>query len=86
MKKLIVIIVIVFQICVSGFAQDRGLFGYGETRETTNNREGGNNTSLINLPVSHGGTEDQGAPLGSGALLLTALGAAYAIKNRKNRN
>ena len=32
---------------------------------------------------SHGATDDQQAPLGSGMLVLTALGAGYAIARRK---
>ena len=38
--------------------------------------------SLPTLPDSHGITEDV-APLGSGLLILTALGAGYAVARRK---
>ena len=56
-----------------------GLFGYGQTRD---GEQGGSATPL--LPI-HGQTENQDAPLGSGALLLIGFGAAYAMskKNRK---
>ena len=40
-------------------------------------------TTLINLPNSHGIEEDVNAPLGSGLLVLTALGAGYAVARRK---
>lgn len=40
-------------------------------------------TTLINLPTDHGITEDVSAPLGSGLLVLTALGAGYAVARRK---
>ncbi|MBO7459913.1 MAG: hypothetical protein J6T53_03260 [Bacteroidales bacterium] len=40
-------------------------------------------TTLINLPTDHGITEDVNAPLGSGLLVLTALGAGYAVARRK---
>ena len=56
-----------------------GLFGYGQTRDV---EQGCPSTPL--LPI-HGQTENQDAPLGSGALLLIGFGAAYAMskKNRK---
>ena len=38
---------------------------------------------MINLPGSHGTTNDESAPLGGGALLLIGFGAAYAMKRRK---
>ena len=39
--------------------------------------------TLINLPNDHGLTGDVNAPLGSGLLVLTALGAGYAVARRK---
>ena len=38
---------------------------------------------MINLPGSHGTTNDESAPLGGGALLLIGFGAAYAMRRRK---
>lgn len=35
------------------------------------------------LPGSHGLTNDQYAPVGSGLLILTALGAGYALKKKR---
>lgn len=35
------------------------------------------------LPTAHGCEYDSEAPVGSGLLILTALGAGYAIKRRK---
>ena len=37
---------------------------------------------LPTLPGSHGWNDDVNAPLGSGLLILTALGAGYALKKR----
>ena len=38
------------------------------------------------LPTSHGFGEDTpAAPLGSGLLVLTALGAGYALKNKREK-
>lgn len=81
MKQLIVTIVIVFGMCAGGFAQDRGLFGYGETKESAVYREG--SSSFLNLPNSHGESDDQGTPLGNGTLLLIGFGAAYVFKKYK---
>lgn len=40
--------------------------------------------TLISLPTEHGLDQDvSGAPLGSGLLVLTALGAGYAVTRRK---
>ena len=39
--------------------------------------------TIINLPNDHGLTGDVNAPLGSGLLVLTALGAGYAVARRK---
>ena len=83
MKKLALTIAIVLGMGIAAFAQEGGgLFGMGGTREAAT-REGESNSSLLNLPGSHGETNDQSAPLGSGALLLIGFGAAYALKNRK---
>ena len=38
------------------------------------------------LPNSHGLTSDSGAPLGSGLLVLTALGAAYLVGKRRKED
>ena len=39
--------------------------------------------TLISLPNEHGLDTDINAPLGSGLLILTALGAGYAVKHRR---
>ena len=38
---------------------------------------------LIGLPSQHGTSNDEQAPLGTGAMLLIGFGAAYAMKKRK---
>ena len=58
---------------------DNGLFGMGGG--TLFSREG---TGLgLMLPNGHGLTNDETAPLGSGIAILMGLGAAYALKKRK---
>ena len=80
MKKLALTIAIVLGLGLASYAQG-GLFQRGETPEEGlyNNREG----STPGLP-GHGQTGNQDAPLGSGIVLLTSLGAAYLVgKKRK---
>ena len=40
--------------------------------------------TLISLPNEHGLSEDVTAPLGSGLIILSALGAGYAVSRRRN--
>ena len=80
MKKLALTIAIVLGLSMTTFADGGGLFQRGNTPE--NSQEG---TSLRGdgpgLP-GHGESGDQPAPLGSGIVLLTALGAAYGIAKK----
>ena len=87
MKKLVLTVAVVLGITFGASAQyfgdnepqqkGGGLFGYGQTRD---GEQGGTSTPL--LPI-HGQTENQDAPLGSGALLLIGFGAAYAAAKRR---
>ena len=84
MKKTLITIAIVLGITIGASAQNGGLFGKGPSRDmdyeySTREGEGG----LLNLPSQHGTSNDETAPLGSGALLLIGFGAAYALKRRK---
>ena len=90
MKKLIITVSIILGMAVAAPAQyfgdnsqpqGGGLFGRGATPENSMNTQGGSETPL--LPI-HGQTENQDAPLGSGALLLIGFGAAYAL-NKKSK-
>ena len=80
MKKLALTIAIVLGLSMTTFADGGGLFQRGNTPE--NSQEG---TSLRgdgpSLP-GHGSQTDEPAPLGSGIVLLTALGAAYGIAKK----
>ena len=83
MKKTIIFFAIFLSITLGASAQNRGLFDRGPERQSYGdyyNREG--EGSLLGLPTSHGDTNDQNAPLGSGALLLIGFGTAYAWKNK----
>ena len=90
MKKLALTLAIVLSMALGASAQyfgdngqsnGGGLFGRGETRDSDN----GGNTAAPLLPGHGLNTNQDAAPLGSGALLLIGFGAAYAVakKNRK---
>ena len=99
MKKLAYIIVLVFALATMASAQyygqssqgqQGGLFGYGMVSDevyygsaNAQLNDERDDDLLPGLP-GHGLFTDQSAtPVGSGTLLLIALGAAYALKRRK---
>mgnify|MGYP006908796131 CR=1 FL=1 len=59
---------------------DNGLFGMGGGTLFSNTRSGG-----LVLPGSHGQTDDSNAPLGSGVVVLLGMGAAYAMKKKREK-
>ncbi|MBO7082599.1 MAG: hypothetical protein J6W30_02000 [Bacteroidales bacterium] len=93
MKKLALTIAIFLGISLSTYAQG-GLFQYGETTDENklptwysldqNGSLRDGDPLLPGLP-GHGEDENQGAPLGSGAMLLIGFGAAYALKKRNEK-
>ena len=79
MKKILFAIALIMVLSFGANAQSDGFFksndgGYSN-RETTG-------TGIMALP-DHGADTDQTAPLGSGMLILTAMGAGYAISRRR---
>ena len=85
MKKLALTIAIVLGLGLTSFADPNGggLFNRGEAPET------GNRDDLFPLMPAHALTGNQDAndetPIGSGIVVLTALGAAYLVgKKRKD--
>ena len=91
MKKLALTIAVVLGMAIGASAQcfdnsvqyqGGGLFGRGEARDGA---AGGNNVSSPLLPA-HGQTTNQdAAPLGSGALLFIGFGAAYAMSKKSKK-
>jgi hypothetical protein len=86
MKKLALTLAIILGITLGASAQNGGLFGKGPSSDkdyeySTREGEGG----LLNLPGQHGSSNDETAPLGSGALLIIGFGAAYAMKKRNEK-
>lgn len=97
MKKIALIIAVIFGISLSFYAQvGGGLFKYGQVSEedyyygsvwyALNQTNIINNNFedplLPNLP-GHGLDHNEDAPLNGGVILLIGFGAAYALRNRK---
>ncbi len=66
------------------FPANAQLFNLGEQSYFNRTTANGGNGYYSNT-LGHAGTDEEtnNAPIGSGVLLLTALGAAYAVKKRK---
>ena len=79
MKKILFAIAFVMMMVLGANAQSDGWFK--ASGDDYSQRAG--TSPDIALPGQHGLTNDQASPLGSGILVLTALGAGYAIARRK---
>ena len=88
MKKLIITTAIVLGLSMTSFAQGglfhRGANADGTPAEVSLTGDGtkGNRSGEPLLPM-HNQTDSQNAPLGSGIVLLTALGAGYVVAKRR---
>ena len=91
MKKLVLTISIVLGMTLgasaqyfgdNGQPQGGGLFGRGENPNYAND-DGDQQMPL--LPPHNSNDNHDAAPLGSGAMLLIGMGAAYALANRKEK-
>ena len=80
MKKIFLTIALTLGLTMGAMAQTDAFFS---DYESFSNREGGDNPDLPMLPEGHGEIGNQNTPLGSGLLILTALGAGYAALKRK---
>ena len=81
MKKTLFTIAILMTIALSANAQCDAFFSWNDASNETY-RDIDNGIGFA-LPTAHGYEYDSEAPLGTGLLILTALGAGYAIKRRK---
>ena len=83
MKKLALTIAIVLGLGMTTFADPDGggLFQRGETTPESNAVFSNGNANPL-LP-NHGETGNQDAPLTTGIMILTALGAGYLIGKRR---
>lgn len=68
----------------SAYAQNDGFFNNWRDSDNRESIDGG--IEMPGLPASHGFGEDQSGetPLGTGLLIMTALGVGYAATKRKN--
>ena len=81
MKKLALTIAIVLGLSMTTFADGGGLFQRGTEPERDGLYKG---NGMPGLP-GHDLNENQDAPLGTGIVLLTALGAAYLVGKKRNQ-
>ena len=81
MKKLLFTIVLLITLSVATNAQNDVFFKWNGNDEDDIFRDV--TTNGLVLPSTHGDIHDYNAPVGSGLLILTALGAGYAIKCRR---
>ena len=82
MKKILLAIALIFTISVASNAQNDGFFRWNGNDEDDIYRDV--TTSGLVLPSTHGtGVDYNSTPIGSGLLVLTALGAGYALKRTK---
>lgn len=81
MKKLIITIAIVLGLGLTSYASPNGGGVLGRGKST----DQGNRESTLFAPKlpAHGQDNNQSAPLGSGVVVLTALGTAYLIGKRR---
>ena len=81
MKKILFVIALVFALSAAN-AQKDGFFRWNGNDEDDIYRDV--TTNGLVLPSTHGtGIDYNSTPLGSGLLVLTALGAGYALKRTK---
>ena len=81
MKKILLTIAILMTMAFSANAQSDAFFNWNDADNETYRYN--DNGITFNLPTAHGIEYDDNAPLGSGLLILTALGAGYAIKKKR---
>ena len=84
MKKILLVLAIVFTMCFGVKAQHGNRDAFFNNWES-DNRTGGENALSMSLPGDHGLTGDAPAPLGSGLLILSALGGGYLVAKKKKK-
>lgn len=85
MKKILFAIAIVLTIGLTANAQSDGFFRGGNDY-SYGNRDGDGLPRVPDYNQNNGDyTTDQPAPLGTGLLIMTALGAGYAVAKRRKK-
>lgn len=80
MKRIVISIALVLALGSCANAQKDGFFTSWDDVGNGLDRTG---IEMPAVPGGHGGSGDVPAPLGTGLLILTALGGTYAITRRK---
>ena len=81
MKKILFAITLIITLSLTATAQYSD--GFFNDWDNGLDRTGTGNEIGFVLPTSHGnGLDTPSAPIGSGLLILTALGAGYALKKK----
>jgi hypothetical protein len=81
MKKILLAIAIVLTLGLGANAQRDGFIG---NEGISGDRDMSNPEGLLQMPTQGIGTEsNEPAPLGTGLLIMTALGGAYMLRKRK---
>ena len=84
MKNILLAIAFVFVMAFGASAQGGrtdGFFGYSD-----NSNDRTSAYQDIDFPINHfSGKDQEGAPLGSGLLILAALGAGYAVARKRKK-
>ena len=81
MKKILFAIAIIMTMGFAANAQSDTFFKW--TDGDNEIYRGANDNYIFTLPNAHGYETDEQAPLSSGLLVLTALGAGYALARKK---
>lgn len=84
MKKILLVFAIVFTMGFGVKAQDGNSDAFFNNWES-NNRTGEENAFSMGFPGGHSLTGDSYAPLGSGLLIISALGGGYLIAKKKKK-
>ena len=85
MKNILLAIAFVFMMVLSASAQGGRTDGFFTYNENLTDRTSSVYSDVM-LPNSHfTNTDQEGAPLGSGLLILTALGAGYAVARKRKK-
>lgn len=80
MKKILLAIALIITIGSTANAQTDAFFNWNLANDDIYRS---NINEYLVLPSIHGSYTDAPAPLGSGLLVLTALGVGYAVANHK---
>ncbi len=82
MKKLFLTIALFLTVGFSANAQRDGFFSSSYDGDSFDRASSNSTPIMPTKPI--GSTENSDAPLGGGLLIMTALGAGYALKKRNN--